>query len=355
MFCTKCGKQLQPGDEFCQSCGAPVQAGARAPASAHGPSPAHAGGKRNFFSTPGGIVLLVAIALVVIGGAVLGVVLLTRGKDGTADFEERTSKAWDGFSEEVEDIDDKLSGVDDLTRLTSADQIEDFQEDLERHREAVEGSIDEFKSVEAPDEWKDTYEEFIDSLELYLEYLEELNRFYKIYTRDPMDTRLNEILDEMKDMAGKIRPGVLDFLKKNSLINDTSFEPDILDLPSEYAKQLAQVQQEQSTNQELASARAAMDVVLSTYLSGGWYSLSNLMTPECYDRYRNEAPPPDQGDFDVIDISVVDASITGPDTVVFTVLQSIRTWDGEEFQDYMHWEMVKRGDTWLLNSIGYIQ
>lgn len=362
MFCTKCGKPIQPGDRFCLNCGTPVPADAQAPEAAAAAIPPPADKKRNFFSTPGGIVLVIVIALLVVGGAVVGAVLLTRGGDGASAFQKETSELWADFSGEVDEIDGELSDVSDLTEVTSADTIEDFRGELENHREAVEGYLDSFESIEAPQGSRAAYGEFMDSLELYVDYLKELDRFYGIYVADPLDDRLDGILTGLEETAGKIESGVEEFLDSNPLITETSFEPAILEVPGEYEKQLEQIrgaledqQQDQSSDQALAPARAAMDNILNTYLSGGWDSLGTLMTQQCYDRHRYDVPPPDQGDFDVTGVQVVEGTMTDANTAVFTVLQSIRTWDGEEFQDYMLWELIKSGDSWLLNSVEYIQ
>lgn len=359
MFCNNCGNDVPEGNRFCPSCGSPVGI-QQAPAAGAHPKKGGKGG--GFFSTPAGIVIIVVISLLVVGGLTAGVFLLVRG-GGNAEFEKEISEAWEGFAKLTGGIDKELAPVKDLTAITSSETITDFQKEIKKNREGVRDILKKLKKLTPPGEWKSRYDDLVKALEGYDEYLEKLDEFYTAFLLDPSDTNLDDVLDDMGDQASYIEGYVKGFLEDNEVVKTTSFDPDILALSSTYESQLATVrqavtEQQQETEVEniVTAATAAMNQFLAQYVSGGWDSASGLMTPECYNRHLDEVPPPDQGDFDVVNATVTDYTVVDANTVVFTVLQTSRgSEDGTEYQDYMTFDMVNSQGAWLVNKVGYIQ
>ncbi len=359
MFCNKCGNNVPEGNRFCPSCGSPVGA-QQAPASGVPPKKEGKGG--GFFSTPAGIVVIIVISLLVVGGLTVGVLFLVRG-GGNEEFENEISEAWEGFVELTGEMDEELAPVKDLTAITSSDTITDFQKEIKKNREGIRDILKKLKTLTPPGEWKSRYDDLVSALEGYDEYLEKLDKFYTAFLSDPYDTNVDYLLDDMGDGASYIENYVKGFLEDNDVVKTTSFDPDILALSSEYESQLATVrqgvtEQQQETEVEniVTAATVAINQFLVQYVSGGWESASGLMTSECYNQHLDEIPPPDQGDFDVVDATVTDYTVVDANTVVFTVLQTGRGWeDGTEYQDYMTFEMVNSQGAWLVNKVGYIQ
>jgi len=85
MNCRNCGKAIQTGDEFCVHCGAPVSGDPRL----RQESPS------SFFSSAGGITLIIAIAVIVMGGIALAIVLaVSNGGEGDRVTDQANQQTW---------------------------------------------------------------------------------------------------------------------------------------------------------------------------------------------------------------------------------------------------------------------
>lgn len=105
---------------------------------------------------------------------------------------------------------------------------------------------------------------------------------------------------------------------------------------------------------DLDLAISTMEQFLSTYVTAGWCSATDMMTPKCSTKFCSEgawAPPPDQGDFDVISATVQGYAVESNDRIVFRVLQKDRFADGEETEYIQEIELKKSKEAWLINDV----
>ena len=113
-------------------------------------------------------------------------------------------------------------------------------------------------------------------------------------------------------------------------------------------------QQADYEENDIKHAREVMNEFLMVYVSGGWCSGSMYMTSSCYEKFCGPDamyPPPDQGDFDVVDAQVSDYEVIDDNAILFNVLQRDRSEeDGTEGEYLREFEMKKEQGAWLVND-----
>lgn len=349
MLCRNCGKPIEPGDGFCVSCGTPVSSG-QPPVPQAQPQTIAAPGKGGFFSTPGGIVTLVAIALLVIGGVVLGVILATGGGG-----QQEIVQAWEEFCGVTEDIDGELDQVSDLSKASSGD-IKVFQDTIEKSRKKLDGILEGLPSGESDS----SYESLKSAIEKYDDYLKRLDGFYHDYLQDPSDKNLSSTLEDLEELASEVESELKGFLKDNDLASAKECSLSVLELPSKYSKQLAVAQddtgkdegdddQVKSGEEEVADAQAVLGEILPMYAEGGWQALTGYMTPEMYQAYENAPIPWDQVSYVVTGTRILNHTVVDKNTILFTVEETQDDF-GDVFTANLEWEMVGSGNIWQVNN-----
>ncbi|MCJ7728295.1 MAG: zinc-ribbon domain-containing protein [Sedimentisphaerales bacterium] len=267
MFCTKCGKSMLPGDEFCPYCGTPArteeQESVQARTTPTQPLPAAAPlpqrekkGVAAFFSSPAGIVVIVLIALCVIAAVVVPVVLLTTGESETtgksdAGFKKDLEAAWEEFQDCTAKMDPLLESVADLNTV-NADSLKSFVSEI---KDGIVDVKEELADLTPPDKYESNYEHLLQATKDYESYLGKLESFITIHAANTSDPQLDGLLTDMTNLASAVKIHVEGFLKYNDVVEASGFDPAILALPPEYAAQLATIRQVKE--QEAAAAKAA--------------------------------------------------------------------------------------------------
>jgi len=349
LLCRNCGRPVEPGDSFCVSCGTPVSVG-EPPVTGEQTQTVSAPGKRGFFSTPGGIVTLVAIALLLVAGAVLGVVLATGG-----DGQQEVIQAWEDFCSVTEDVDGELDQVSDLSTASSGD-IKVFQDTIEDSRNKLDSILENLTG----DKSDSSYKNLTSAIESYDDYLKKLNGFYHDYLQDPSDKSLSSTLKDLEELASKVDSDIDDFLKGNDSATAKECSLSVLELPSKYSVQLAGAKdttdnngkdddQESSGADDVAAAQTVLEEILPMYADGGWQAVTGYMTPELYQAYQNAPIPWDQVSYVVTGTRILNYTVFDKNTILFTVEETQDDF-GDVFLANLEWEMVGSGNTWRVNN-----
>ena len=338
MLCRNCGKPIEPGDTFCVSCGTPAVESTPVPREQPQTIPTPV--KGGFFSTPGGIVTLVALALLIVGGAVLGVMLATGG-----DGQQEIVRAWKEFCGVTEDIDGELDPVSDLSKASSGD-IKSFQNALEKSRRNLDGILEDLTG----DKSDSSYVSLTRAIESYDGYLNKLDGFYYDYLQDPSEKNLTSTLEDLDALASEVKSDIDDFLKDNDSATAKECSLSVLDLPSKYTRQLAG--SKDTTEEEVADAQAVLNEMLPMYAEGGWQSITEYMTPEMYQAYQSAPIPWEQVSYIVTGTRILNNTVIDKNTILFTVEETLDDF-GDVFVMKWEWEMGRPGNTWLVNNLRY--
>lgn len=286
MFCAKCGKPMNPGDEFCVSCGTTARAQATQPQQqpAQGVQQKPAGtGAAAFFSSPGGIVLIIAVVCIVIAGIVVGVILGTRD-GGNAAYEEGITEAWEGFLSNVSETDNQVSPVADLAALAAnSAPVAQFSSSVAQSRSKNSSNLNKLLALNPPSNQVTAYDHLVQALKDYDSYLKKSQEFLNTYAANPNDPNLGPLLTDMQNLASAINTHVNGFLQKSGISTASPFNPSILQLASAYVPQLAAVQQalanqaaQQAANQAAQQAaqqqqnQVALENAVFAYLETNW-------------------------------------------------------------------------------------
>jgi len=152
-LCPACGKPLQATDKFCIFCGATVMPEQPVPAAALLAQP-ETRGKAGFFGSPAGIVLIVALALLIVGGVTVGLILALRGT-GNKEAREKATKAIDQAIEDlskvakdIESTDERLASVDLETLGQAEAQAGEMEDELGKASDSLSEIKKDLKDVE---------------------------------------------------------------------------------------------------------------------------------------------------------------------------------------------------------------
>jgi zinc-ribbon domain len=300
MFCGECGTQVPDGTKFCPECGnrfpggegvektpaqgggtvivPPPGAGSAPPPRMQEPPPpvvvaqaappfqaaasqGSAGddsvkkkGAAAFFSSPAGILLIVLVGLLVIAGAVVGIVLGVRG--GGSEVDAATMDVWDEYETLLEDDGETLEQINmDPNALTA--QQNALKEAQER-TEALEEVLAETGGSEAyranprvtPDNTRDLKAaQLAAALAAYNEYVQKLGEFYgaliaavtgnQLLNADVVNN-LNAILADVQDLAAGVKKLTGKFMEGNAQVVADDFDPYILEVSKALASSVQQ-------------------------------------------------------------------------------------------------------------------
>lgn len=367
MYCPYCSNPIPPGVSYCPSCGAPAGApdqptvqmrpGPVETPPGQGPRP---GSKVSFWKTPGGIITIIFISVFVIGGLTAGLIFAFSGSSG--DYSESVQDEWTRLNEIADEIDGKLGPVKNLESIGSAEQVKSFRDllgEMDGELDDIAGNI---KSLSPPDNETEGYNSLLDTVKSYRQYLDKLDNFLAAFTANVNDTKLDTTLEEMIELAGNTRDSGEDFTRSDPDITPSTFDPEVLGLSSDYVTQLAAVRkakaekEKEETSQETVeavnSARNSLENILSIYVREGWSSIVQFMTQSLYTKHEEADPPWDQVSYTVESADITNFQIIDESKIIFTVREQ-HDEGGDTTTETGNWEMVKSGESWLLNNTPY--
>lgn len=201
MKCQQCGEPLKPGNKYCTSCGAPVpeqpaepgqpQQAAQPPEGAGVPStapptpvppptgpstvggpagvPGGGGGRgsgfKGFLKSPLGIVVISVVALLVIGGIVLGVILglnaasRNKAKADAEKYSQSANQKVSSAADALEDLAGDLQEIDFTNPEAAQSDIEDLEDQMEEAGEDLDAALDDLAKIDTGklDSWWGKY------------------------------------------------------------------------------------------------------------------------------------------------------------------------------------------------------
>jgi zinc-ribbon domain len=246
MFCNNCGASADEGSKFCLKCGNPlpgagIAAGARpttvmpaVEAVQVQPAPQDSEKKKKgagaFFTSPGGIILIVALALLVVGGLAVGIVFAVSG-GGDSKVDAATMDAWTEYQSILENDGKELAQIKvDPTALTAN------QEALKKSQEKLAALQKDLARTGGTDDWRanpgrnpvttrDIKAAQLDAaMGAYNDYVQKMNEFLgsliaavngnQLINPDVVNS-LNSKLAEVQDLASKAKNLAGKFVKGN--------------------------------------------------------------------------------------------------------------------------------------------
>lgn len=280
MFCRECGAQIIDGSKFCENCGAaqaPPRQQAQAPPQQQVPpqqqqpgqvAAQQAGGK-GFFSSPGGIALVVVLALLVAAGITVGLVFILKGSSGNA-VDAETVRVWDSYEQLLEEDGEAVPKIttDQATLDKSRAELESSQEKLAELRKALANAgTDSRRNGSSTTAKRDVKaDQLAASLKAYKAYIAKVNELIAALTGanllDPNTVNnINRILAELEDMGADVKVTANRFLADNGQVVTVKVDPPILKLAAASTPEIqASVNAAQSAEQQrLAAEKAAAD------------------------------------------------------------------------------------------------
>ena len=252
MFCDNCGSELREGSKFCLKCGARlpgadaartspgarpttvipavVAAPAQPPVQPPPQDPDRKKGAGAFFSSPGGIVLIVAIALLVLGGITVGIVFAVSG-GGNSKVDAATMDAWAEYENIIANDGKELAEIKvDPTALTAN------QEALKKSQENLAALQKDLARTGGSEKWRANPDvnpvstrdvkaaQLAAAMDAYNAYIVKMNEFFGqliaaltgnlLIDQGAVNT-LNATLAEVQDLASKAKTLAGKFVKDN--------------------------------------------------------------------------------------------------------------------------------------------
>lgn len=358
MICSRCGKESEEGQRFCPYCGNTL---ATAGQPATGAPEATSNGKR-FLKTPGGIILVVFLALIVAAGITVGLILLLKG-DGE-NSGERLARAWDEYLAISDDADEEQKGFE----LTEK-RLGELMDRLKKTRERSKALKEEIDGIEVSGEkWTGKKERLYTSVKGYSSYVNELNTVYTLLNNGVAAGNLPDKLASVErklikldEYAEEIRDAAESFLENNEEVGlNDEFRPSLFTIPWEINEGIKRYLVEASERDvpevkdwDIDGAELVLHEILAAYRKGGWAEITGFMDTRLLKAYNSSAVPWDQVSYTVTGTDVYDFHANyecteHPEGCITFYVTELLDDMGEPASADTAWRLVYVGGAWKL-------